>query len=172
MAKMDPNKRKFLKHLGLLGFGALLGLGIAHATSPSESDIITNLSNKEIEYGRKRIWENKREKIENIEPEPHEVRIHGLPFVLENVCAYHIDDNGDGEYEDSEISKYCTMPCRDVCPVKDSKGKKAIEKHRIQTEGTLKGKIIPEVIISKCIGCAKCFRICGYNAIEWFNYRD
>ena len=170
MAKMDPKRRKFLKHLGLLGFGALIGLGITHLTSPSETDIINRWSNKEIKSGNKRIWENKKELQDQLEPASHDIKVGGLPVILANVCAYHIDDNGDGEYEDAEESKYCKMPCRAVCPIKIN-GKKAIEPHRM-SDGTYKGKIMPEVSEVKCIGCTKCFRICGYNAIEWINNRS
>lgn len=172
-SKMDPNKRKFLKHLGLLGFGALIGLGITHATSPSDSQILDNWSKSEINSGRKRIWEDdeekriwdtERERNENLKPENHELRVGGKPVVLENVCAYHADENADGIYEKGEESKYCTMPCEDICPVD------AISKHEV-TDGTYDGKIVPLVDVTKCIGCTNCFKICGYNAIEWVNYR-
>jgi len=164
MAKMDPKKRKFLKHLGLLGFGALIGLGIAQATSPSETEIINNWSNSEIRSGRKRIWHDQEEFNNELEPvDRYELREGGLPLVKHNVCAYHIDEDGDGIYEDSETVRYCTMPCRDICPVN------AITQHEL-TDGTYPGKIVPEVNTTKCIGCTKCFRICGYNAIEWINH--
>lgn len=165
MAKMDPKKRKFLKHLGLLGFGALIGLGITHATSPSEAEIINNLSNVEIKSGRKRVWRDEEEFNTELEPaELYKVREGGLPIVKDNVCAYHIDDDADGNYEDSETVKYCTMPCKDVCPVD------AITKGE-NSDGSFPGKIVPVVDEDKCIGCTRCFRICGYNAIEWFNYK-
>jgi ferredoxin len=162
-AKMDPKKRKFLKHLGLLGFGALIGLGITQATTPSETDLLNRWSNKEISMGNKIIWQDKLELNNNLEPvEVHGLREGGLPIVKENVCAYHIDDNGDGVYEDSEEVKYCTMPCKGICPVN------AISKHE-NTDGTFQGKIVPMVDNDQCIGCAKCFRVCGYNAIDWIN---
>ena len=165
MAKMDPKKRKFLKHLGLLGFGALIGLGITHATSPSENDIINNWAKAEIKSGRKRIWKNEEEFDTEIEPaKAYGVREGGLPVVKDNVCAYHIDDDADGNYEKSEETKYCLMPCKDICPVD------AVTKHK-NDDGTYKGKIVPSIDEDKCIGCTKCFKICGYNAIEWFNYR-
>jgi NAD-dependent dihydropyrimidine dehydrogenase PreA subunit len=164
-SKMDPNKRKFLKHLGLLGFGALIGLGITHATSPSANEIINNYSNAEIKSGRKLIWETKVERDDDLDRNTpiREVREGGLPFVNESVCAYHIDDNGDGNYEKSEEVRYCTMPCKDICPVD------AITKHE-NSDGTFLGKVVPKVNEEKCIGCTKCFRICGYNAIEWINH--
>ena len=162
MAKMDPKKRKFLKHLGLLGFGALIGLGISHATSPSETTLINNWANSEIKTGRKIVWEDYEEIANNEKPlAKHEPREGGLPIFKENVCAYHIDDNGDGKYEASEEVKYCTMPCKDVCPVD------AISKYKIEDSG----KVVPEVNNGKCIGCQKCFKICGYNAYEWMNKR-
>jgi NAD-dependent dihydropyrimidine dehydrogenase PreA subunit len=161
---MDPKKRKFLKHLGLLGFGALIGLGITQATSSSETDILNRWSNNEIAMGNKVVWEDHDELNNNVAPvEDHELREGGLPVVKENVCAYHIDDNGDGEYEDSETVKYCTMPCKSICPVD------AISEHE-NTDGTFKGKIVPQVDIEQCIGCTRCFRICGYNAIDWINF--
>lgn len=165
MAAMDPNKRKFLKHLGLLGMGALIALGISHATSPSETKIINDLSNAEVKNGNKIIWKNKKEVYTLLEPaERYGVREGGVPRVKENVCAYHIDDDGDGNYEKSEEVKYCTMPCKDICPVD------AIKKHEL-SDGTFDGKIVPLVDEDKCIGCTKCFRICGYNAIDWINER-
>lgn len=163
MAKMDDNKRKFLKHLGLLGFGSLIGLGIAQATSPSETQILNDWSSSEIKSGRKRIWHDNDERENNLEPESHRLREGGVPVVMANVCAYHVDEDGDGIYEKSEQTKYCTMPCKDICPVD------AISKVEL-TDGTYDGKILPEVDVDKCIGCTKCFRICGYNAIEWLNY--
>ena len=163
-SKMDPKKRKFLKHLGLLGFGALIGLGITQATSPSETDIFNRWSNNEIAMGNKLVWRSRDELNNNVAPvESHPVREGGLPVVKENVCAYHIDDNGDGEYNKSETVKYCTMPCKGICP------NDAITEHE-NTDGTFKGKIVPKIIVEDCIGCTKCFRICGYNAIDWINY--
>jgi ferredoxin len=166
MAKVDPKKRKFLKHLGLLGFGALIGLGISHATSTSETEIIKNWSSSEIKAGRKLVWENDKERYDSLDknPPPREPRDGGKPWRVEAACAYHIDDDGDGNYEDSETGKYCTMPCKDVCPVD------AVSKHEF-SGGTFRGKIMPEFDIVKCIGCTKCFQICGYNAIEWINQR-
>ena len=163
MAKMDPAKRKFLKHLGLIGFGGLIGLGITHATSLTEDQVIEDLANSEIDSGSKRVWEDRKEKENNLEPVLHDVREGGVPEVMINVCAYHIDDDGDGIYEKSERIKYCTMVCKDVCPVD------AITQHEL-TDGTYDGKIVPEVDLDKCIGCTKCFKICGYHAIEWINY--
>jgi NAD-dependent dihydropyrimidine dehydrogenase PreA subunit len=170
MAAMDENKRKFLKHLGLLGFGALIGLGISQVTSITETDLINNLSNAEIKSGRKRIWKDLKEYKRELDPaDNYPLREgDGRPKVRESVCAYHIDEDYDGEYESDEEGKYCSMPCNAVCPVKRD-GKKAIEPRRI-TDGTNKGKITPEVDNDKCIGCTKCFRICGYYAIEWINY--
>ncbi len=165
MAAMDPKKRKFLKHLGLLGFGALIGLGITHASSPSETQIISDYSKSEVERGRKRVWKDVFERESRVEPaEIYNVREGGEPRFQYNVCAYHIDDDGDGIYEKSETVKYCTMPCKDICPVD------AISKVEL-TDGTYDGKIVPEADLTKCIGCTKCFQICGYNAIEWVNER-
>ena len=164
MAGMDPKRRKFLKHLGLLGFGALIGLGITHATSPTENQIINNHSNAEVKGGNKIVWNNISERETKLYPaQIYSAREGGQPRVMKNVCAYHIDDNGDGIYEKSEEVKYCTMPCEAICPVD------AISKHEL-SDGTYDGKIIPEVNFDKCIGCTKCFQICGYNAIEWVNY--
>ena len=164
MAAMDQDKRKFLKHLGLLGFGALIGLGLSHATFIPESQIINNLSNDEIQSGRKRIWNDLKEVKQNLDPtEQYSIREGGgRPRVREPVCAYHYDADGDGVYEDSEDGNYCSMPCRSVCPVE-----------AIKIKDVPKGsKKIPDINDDICIGCTKCFRICGYNAIEWINYPD
>ncbi len=172
-SKMDPKKRKFLKHLGLLGFGALIGLGITHATSPSETEITNRMLDEDLASGRKRIWdsdeekhiwESEKERNENLKPKKHGLRVGGKPIILLNVCAYHADENADGIYESSEEGKYCTMPCKDICPVD------AITKHEV-TDGTYDGKIVPQVDVEKCIGCTNCFKYCGYNAIEWVNYK-
>ncbi len=161
---MDPRRREFIKHLGLLGFGALIGLGITQATSPSETDILNRWSNKEIQMGNKIIWNDREELKNNLEPlDDHKIVEGGIPVIKENVCAYHIDDNEDGIYAKDETVKYCTMPCKAICPVN------AITK-RERTDGSYSGKIVPEVNEDKCIGCTNCFRICGYNAIDWINY--
>jgi ferredoxin len=166
MPKVDENKRKFLRHLGLLGIGALLGLGIAQATSPTETQIINDLSNTEIKRGKKIVWNNRFQRNDFLyPPDQYDVRVGGLPIIKENACAYHIDENGDGKYEKSEELKYCTMPCQAVCPVD------AITKHENADpeEPLLNGKVVPLVDSTKCIGCTKCFRICGYYAIDWSN---
>ena len=82
MAKMDPNKRKFLKHLGLLGFGALIGLGISHATSPSETELLNNYSKSEIKSGRKLIWETDAERDDSLDMNPpvRDVKEGGKPW--------------------------------------------------------------------------------------------
>lgn len=165
MAAMDDQKRKFLKHLGLLGFGALIALGITHATSPTEDKIILNQSNSEVKSGRKVVWDDKKEFYASEVPKgAHKVREGGEPKIVFAACAHHIDDDGNGIYEKSETNKYCLMPCKDICPVD------AISKHEM-SDGTYDGKIVPEVDVEKCIGCTKCFQICGYNAIQWINIR-
>jgi uncharacterized Fe-S center protein len=165
MPAMDPKKRKFLKHLGLLGFGALIGLGITQATSPSETQIIQNYSNSEVKKGNKIVWKDVFERENLTEPaDIYNVVEGGEPRLKMSACAYHIDDNGDGIYEKSEEVKYCTMPCKAICPVD------AITKHEL-SDGTYNGKIVPDFDLDKCIGCTKCFQICGYNAIEWINKR-
>ena len=165
MAGMDPKRRKFLKHLGLLGFGALIGLGITQATSPSEAKLIEDYSNAELKSGRKLVWKDEAEARTLLDPpKRYEVSTGGKPNVRINVCAYHIDDNGDGEYEPGEEGNYCSMPCRAICPVD------AISIIELTDEqNSFKGKKVPEVDTDTCIGCTKCFRICGYNAIQWFN---
>jgi len=68
MAGMDPKRRKFLKHLGLLGFGALIALGITHATSPTEAQIIKNHSNAEVKSGNKIVWNSISERETKLYP--------------------------------------------------------------------------------------------------------
>ena len=165
MAAMDPNRRKFLKHLSLLGVGALIGLGITHATSPSETQLINDYSNAEIKSGRKLVWKDLTEFSDYEVPlKIHEVREGGKPRVRVSVCAYHIDNNGDGIYEKSEEGNYCRMPCKAVCPVDAI----TIKEHT-DPEKSYEGKKAPEIVQENCIGCTKCFRICGFNAIEWIN---
>jgi Fe-S-cluster-containing hydrogenase component 2 len=99
--------------------------------------------------------------------------------VNRRACAYHLPNPETGEYEkitsDNEQDyQFCRGPCVEVCPVD------AI-RLRETTEGrTMSG--FPQVSGSDtdkdwgdpddgtgCIGCQKCFKMCGYDAIQWVN---
>jgi rubredoxin len=96
------------------------------------------------------------------------MRSGGQPLVNAAACAYHYDEDGDGQYQAAEERVFCTMPCELVCPVQ------AISKGAL--DGTPRDrweqdhpKLGPVVDYEACIRCGKCHKICGYNAIEWVN---
>jgi len=159
----DEKRRKFLKHLGILGVGALIGLGLGAFSYTPDENITKEYSSVEISSGRKIIWANKQEYEESVTPTGDGFKEGGLPKVNTTACAYHlsedmVDDTKGIVYSESMKSKFCTMPCRDICPVD------AISIYEAKDE-----KSVPLVDEEKCIGCGKCFRICGYNAIQWIN---
>ena len=90
LAKLDENRRKFLKHLAILGVGGVAGMSIAEFTSPTEADIVDEYVDKEISTGRKAIYHYI---DEDLEPEEmtQEFVSGGFPIVNEVVCAYHED---------------------------------------------------------------------------------
>lgn len=179
MAEMDKDKRKFLKHLGILGAGGFIGLLISRVTISRKINLRDEYSDVEIEKGRKKIWKFNPNYTYDKTEDPRSEKAKeflsgGFPYFNEAVCAYHYDDNGDGIYEKKEIGKYCSAPCIDVCPVH------AIKLHSVGSNKIVEGeKVVPGFPQKKlrlengddteCIGCGYCFKICGYDTIEWIN---
>ena len=159
----ELNKRKFLKHLGILGVGAIIGLGLGAFSYVPDIKIINEYSAVEIASGRKIIWASREEYENSTIPTGRTFKEGGTPKVNIAACTYHVsenmvDDSKGLVYPDSLKSKYCTMPCKDVCPVD------AISVYEAAGE-----KSIPVIDEDKCTHCGKCFRICGYNAMQWIN---
>ncbi len=225
MAKKDPSRRKFLKHLSFIGIGGVIGMGVAEFSSPSEADIVDQYFAEEIDEGRKEIYDAVDEDLEPVE-RAAAMKSGGFPIVNEVVCAYHedmqalsgiksdpegyyyIDDSIEDLTEKEKRLKgngiYCTAPCTEVCPVDIVKlhlqysrrtkfesyreGKAGYEPYDVKIVSGFPdqryGKT-PDHIPNKlnmawtpyssmpqpCIGCGKCFKICGYNAITWVNNR-
>ena len=161
--KTDEKRRKFLKHLGILGVGALIGLGLSSFSYVPDSDILKEYSSAEISSGRKIIWSTRQEYETSTTPTGETFKDSGIPKLNTTACAYHvsenmIDESEDIVYSESLKSKFCTMHCKYICPAD------AITKYEAPGE-----KSVPVIDEDKCIHCGKCFRICGYNAIQWIN---
>lgn len=180
MANVDKDKRKFLKHIGILGAGGFIGLLISKLTISDKINVRNEYSDVEIDAGRKKIWEYNSNYYFDKQEDPRSENVAkeflsgGFPYFAEQVCAYHYDDNGDGVYGEKEVGKYCSSPCVDVCPVN------VIKLHSVSKEEIIKGEKIvpgfPQKSFGKengdetnCIGCGLCFRTCGYDAIQWIN---
>jgi len=143
----DEEKRRFFKHLALIGAAGALGLTLARLVSVDKTDALEEYSDAEISRGAKNIWEGPEAAGERAT----EFSSGGYPYINEVACAYDIDN---------QPGVFCSSPCSRICPVG------AIT---LQDNGA--GKIVPAYHLNDCIGCGKCFRICGYNAIDWVNTR-
>lgn len=180
MANVDEKKRKFMQHLGILGVGGFIGFLVSKLTIAGKVNARDEYSGNEIEYNRKKIWKlnsnynyDKTEDPRSTEAETEFIS-GGFPYFHEQVCAYHYDDDGKGNYNKKNIGKYCSGPCIDVCPVD------VIKLHSVSQKGIIDGeKIVPGFPQknlrlengddTKCIGCGLCFKTCGYNTIQWIN---
>lgn len=192
MEKMPTpmDRRRFMKHLGILGFAGVLGMGIGEIFSPTESDLIEAAANTEIANRRKLIWAS-RQDAEDADPDNTltEAKSGGFPFINRRACAYHLPnlepgENGEVVYEDitddnQQEIHFCRGPCVDVCPVD-------VIKIRTSSDEVDKNRRLPGFIKksaendlerdwgnpnseSGCIGCKNCFKMCGYDAIQWVN---
>ena len=183
MMPVDEKKRKFLKHLGIIAIGTAIGMGLTKLTAKSTDTIINTYSDKQIKDNKKWIWETKADFDDPRNWEDYqaylsrvnqgktlEVKKTGAPIVNEVVCAYHLEDESGQLHE----NVYCTAPCKRICPVNVIKIKDDEDTPKEKKVPTFKGKNrdITNASGSKCIGCGKCFRICGYNAIHWINRRE
>lgn len=193
LKNIDENRRKFLKHLTLIGIGGALGISLSALTAPPKTNIRDEYAEDEMEKDRKLVF--------TLDPSYHdyvlgntsispsgdprgekdtEFRSGGWPYINEAACAYHYDDDGDGIYEEKEKGKYCTSPCIRICPVN------ALKRHSVGESGIVKNtKVVPGFpykkgkkkknpllnfgLDSKCIHCGLCYKICGYDAIMWVN---
>jgi ferredoxin len=182
MVKMETpsDRRRFLKHLGILGAAGVMGMTLGEVFSPTESDLIDASANTEISNRRKIIWESKEaaEEGDTDEGTTTELKSGGFPIVNRRACAYHLPDLETGEYK--EISRknnnqFCRAPCVDVCPVDAILLRETDEGRTMPGFTKKKGDLNQdwgnddETGKTGCIGCTKCFKMCGYDAIQWVN---
>lgn len=104
----------------------------------------------------------------------------GAPVINEGACAFDTiipaEESGSGTIEHI-TNTYCTSPCRRICPVSaiDLKDNPNTDKKEVPTfknNGKDKKTDMTNGFDSDCIGCGKCFKVCGYNAIHWVNRSD
>jgi NAD-dependent dihydropyrimidine dehydrogenase PreA subunit len=178
------DRRRFMKHLGILGLAGVMGMSIGEIFSPSESDLIDSAADTEIAHRRKMIW-NSKEDAEVGDPDNAvtEPKSGGFPLVNRRACAYHLPNPETGEYEkitddNQQEVHFCRAPCVDVCPVDAIRLRKTPENRMMpgfpqkkDSEGytDLDRDWGDPREITRCIGCQKCFRMCGYDTIQWIN---
>jgi ferredoxin len=179
------DRRRFMKHIGILGLAGVMGMSIGEIFSPTESDLIDSASETEITHRRKIIWD-KREHAEDGDTEfaTTEIKSGGFPFVNRRACAYHLPDPETGEYKPisrRNENQFCRGPCVDVCPVDAIRLRETIEGRTMagfpQKKDALGytdldrdwGDDREDRKLTGCIGCQKCFKMCGYDAIQWIN---
>lgn len=190
MMPVDEKKRRFLKHLGIIAIGGALGMGLTKLTAKSTDSIVNAYADKQIELNKKFIWESKADFDDPRNWEDYQeyllkvnrgrtldVKKTGAPIVNEVACAYDtiIPEGEEGNLKDKHYeSVYCTAPCKKICPVSVIDTKDNDDSPEVKKVPTFKGKDfdVTNASGSKCIGCGKCFRICGYNAIHWINKRE
>ena len=179
------DRRRFVKHLGILGSVGVLGMTIGEFFSPTESALIDTDTETEISAKRKIIWQS-REDAEDSDSENAvtELKSGGFPLVNRRVCAYHMPDFETGEYKKISTrndNQFCRGPCVEVCPVDAILFRKTPENRTIpgfsqkkDSEGysDLDRDWADPQDITGCIGCQKCFKMCGYDAIQWINTKE
>jgi Na+-translocating ferredoxin:NAD+ oxidoreductase RNF subunit RnfB len=178
------DRRRFLKHLGILGVAGVLGMGIGEIFSPTESDLIDAAADAEIAKRRKFIWASKEDAdIGDPDNAVSDAKSGGFPFVNRRVCAYHLPNQATGEYEDitddnQQEVHFCSAPCVDVCPVDAIRLRKTPENRTMPGFPQKKDSDRYSDLdrdwgdprkITGCIGCQKCFKMCGYDTIQWVN---
>ncbi len=187
----DPNRRKFLKHLGLIGLGGVAGLGIAHFTSRNSKSFVDEYSKERVKTLKKRIFATKADfdnpenrtdyegyldEYRQTSGEEMDLKVGGVPYINEVVCAFDIPVTEDDGSAGNLRGVHCTHPCIDVCPV-DALSLRTWDMNDLDPDTNKKfpgfkkdGDIDQNVgNNTNCIGCAKCFKICGYDAIQWIN---
>jgi Pyruvate/2-oxoacid:ferredoxin oxidoreductase delta subunit len=178
------DRRRFMKHLGILGAAGVMGMTIGEIFSPTESQLIDSVAETEIAKGRKLIWDSK-EAAEDGDPDEavEDAKSGGYPLVNRRACAYHLPDLETGEYENisednQQDIQFCKGPCVDVCPVDAIKLRKTPENRTLSGFPQKKEENGYSDLdrdwgdprdITGCIGCQKCFKMCGYDAIQWIN---
>ena len=103
--KTDEKRRKFLKHLGILGVGALIGLGLSSFSYVPDSDILKEYSSAEISSGRKIIWSTRQEYEGSTTPTGETFKDSGIPKLNTTACAYHVSENMIDDSEDIVYSE-------------------------------------------------------------------
>lgn len=178
------DRRRFMKHLGILGVAGVVGMSIGEIFSPTESDLIDAAAETEIASGRKLIWKSKQDAEEG-DPDNavSEAKSGGFPYINRRACAYHLPNPETGEYEDitednEQDIQFCRGPCMDVCPVDAILMRKTPENRKMPGFPQKKNEDGYSDLdrdwgdprgITNCIGCQKCFKMCGYDAIQWIN---
>ncbi len=178
------DRRRFLKHLGILGVAGVMGMSIGEIFSPTESDLIDAAANTEISKRRKLIWATKEDaEIGDPDNAITDLKSGGFPLVNRRACAYHLPNPETGEYEDitednEQDYQFCRGPCVDVCPVDAILLRKTPENRTMAGFPQKKDSDGYSDLdrdwgdpreITGCIGCQKCFKMCGYDAIQWIN---
>ncbi len=177
-------RRRFVKHLGILGVAGVMGMSIGEIFSPTESDLIDAQADIEIENKRKLIW-NSKEDAEEGDPDKAvaKAKSGGFPFVNRRACAYHLPNLETGEYEDitednQQDIQFCRGPCVEVCPVDSIRLRRTPENRKMPGFPQKKDEDKYSDLdrdwgdpreITGCIGCQKCFKMCGYDTIQWIN---
>ena len=183
---VDKEKRRTMKHLGLIGLGGLAGLAITHFSSRNSSDFVEEYADSRIKAMKKRIWataDDMDDPANRLDYDAYlsqyrdthgkniELKVGGIPYINEVVCAYDVLEDGV-----SKVGKHCQHPCMDVCPTNAlsirswDRGDNDPATNKKFPGFKKKGKTDQNIgMNSKCIGCGKCFKICGYDAIQWVN---
>ncbi len=179
------DRRRFLKHVGILGVAGLASMTLGEIFSPTESQLVDQAAQTEIATRRKIIWDSREDaELGDTTRTIDDPKSGGIPLVNRRACAYHLPDPETGEYK--EISRrnenqFCKAPCIDVCPV-----------NAIRMRETNEGKKMPGFPqksdargyldedrdwgdprdLTDCIGCLRCFKMCGYDTIQWVNLEE
>lgn len=178
------DRRRFMKHLGIIGVAGVLSMTVGEVFSPTESELIDTDANNEIAKRRKLIWVTKQDAEDgDTEIAITDAKSGGFPFVNRRACAYHLPNPENGEYEDlndrnQKDYQFCKGPCVDVCPVDAILLRKTPEnrtmpgfpkKKESDNYTDMDRDWADPIKISGCISCQKCFKMCGYDAIQWIN---
>jgi ferredoxin len=175
------DRRRFMKHIGILGIAGVMSMSIGEIFSPNESDLIDAAAQTEIANNRKIIWtsKSKAEIGDTADPDATTTELvsGGFPIVNRAACSYHLQNPQTGEYDPisrKNENQFCKGPCVDVCPVdairlrKNVDGKTMSGFPQIDRTDLQKDWGDPDYGTG-CIGCQKCFKMCGYDAIQWVN---
>ncbi len=187
MAKIPTpmDRRRFMKHIGILGLAGVMGMSLGEIFSPTESDLIEAAASEEITENRKYIWIDKDgAKLRDLAKRETAAIPGGFPYVYEAACAYHLP-NDEGVYEDitsdnEQEFQFCRGPCVEVCPVDSIRLRKRVNNRTMSgfpqknkdTDTDNDRDFGDDRPVTGCIGCQNCFKMCGYNAIEWVNSKE
>ncbi len=178
------DRRRFMKHLGILGVVGVMGMTIGEIFSPTESELIDIDARNEITRRRKLIWTTKEEaEIGDPDNTITDVKSGGFPLVNRRACAYHLPNPETGVYEDitdrnQQDYQFCKGPCVDVCPVdaillRTTPENRSMPGFPQKKDGEgytdLDRDWGDPIDVTGCISCQKCFKMCGYDAIQWVN---